>query len=131
MSAVCLFVLRCANKQTVTRTASSPKLRHITTPGGGSHGARDRSLQAETLGVGDGDGEFVFELLPGFIRRQTDLVEAGVRDRQPAETKDTNKKVCECVCLLKGPSETNLQDLIPVPPRWFRASVSTLLCTPG
>lgn len=45
-----------------------------------------RSLQAEALGVGDGDGEFVFELLPGSIRRQTDLIEAGVRDRQPAET---------------------------------------------
>ncbi len=44
-----------------------------------------RSLQAEAFGVGDGDGEFVFELLPVSIRRQTDLIEAGVRDRQPAE----------------------------------------------
>lgn len=44
------------------------------------------SLQAEALRVGDGDGEFVFELLPGSIRRQTDLIETGVRDRQPAET---------------------------------------------
>lgn len=45
-----------------------------------------QSLQAEALGVGDGDGEFVLELLPGSIRRQTDLIKAGVRNRQPAET---------------------------------------------
>lgn len=41
------------------------------------------SLQAKALSVGDGDGEFVFELLPGSIRRQTDLIKTGVRDRQP------------------------------------------------
>jgi len=27
----------------------------------------------------------VLELLPGSIRRQTDLIETGVRDRQPAD----------------------------------------------
>lgn len=43
------------------------------------------SLQAEALGVGDGDSELVFQLLPGSVRRQTDLIEAGVRDRQPEE----------------------------------------------
>ena len=43
------------------------------------------SLQAEALGVGDGDGQLVFELLPGSVWRQTDLVETGVRDRQPEE----------------------------------------------
>ena len=51
------------------------------------------SLQAEALGVGDGDGEFVFELLPGSIRRQTDLIEAGVRDRQPAETESHREMI--------------------------------------
>lgn len=45
-----------------------------------------RSLQAKALGVGNGYGEFVFELLPGSIRRQTDLIEAGVGDGQPEET---------------------------------------------
>lgn len=44
------------------------------------------SLQAEALGVGDGDGEFVLELLPGAVGRQADLVETRVRDGQPAET---------------------------------------------
>ena len=44
------------------------------------------SLQAEALSVGDCDGEFVFELLPGAVHRETDLIKTGVRDRQPAET---------------------------------------------
>ena len=44
------------------------------------------SLQAEALGVGDGDGELELELLPGPVRRQTDLVEAGVGDGEPEET---------------------------------------------
>lgn len=41
------------------------------------------SLQAEALRVGDGDDELVLELLPGAVRRQADLVETGVGDRQP------------------------------------------------
>ena len=79
-----------------------------------------RSLQAEALGVGDGDGEFVFELLPGSIRRQTDLIEAGVRDRQPAETeRDAQVKLlliyiymCQYSCavfeLVHNPKNTRL-----------------------
>lgn len=47
----------------------------------------DRSLQTKTFRVGDGNGEFVLELLPGSIRRQTDLIKAGVRDWQPGERK--------------------------------------------
>lgn len=46
----------------------------------------DWSLQAKAFGVGDGDGEFVFELLPGTVGRQADLIETCVRDGQPAET---------------------------------------------
>lgn len=47
---------------------------------------RSLSLKAEALSVGYCDGEFVFELLPCSIGRQTDLIETCVRDWQPAGT---------------------------------------------
>lgn len=40
-------------------------------------------LQAKALRVRDGDGQLVFELLPGPVGRQADLVKAGVGDWQP------------------------------------------------
>lgn len=40
----------------------------------------DMSLQTEALCIGNGNGQFVFELLPVSVRGQTDLVKAGVRD---------------------------------------------------
>lgn len=52
-------------------------------PGPGPGGPGPTLLQAKALRVGDGDGQLVFELLPGPVRRQADLVEAGVGDRQP------------------------------------------------
>lgn len=44
------------------------------------------SLQAKALRVGDGDGQFQLQFLPASVRRQADLVEARVRDRQPERT---------------------------------------------
>lgn len=44
------------------------------------------SLQSKALRVGDGDGKFHFELLSTSIWRQTDLIEASVRNWQPGKT---------------------------------------------
>lgn len=44
------------------------------------------SLQSKALRVGDGDGKFHFELLSTLIWRQTDLIEASVRNWQPGKT---------------------------------------------
>lgn len=49
------------------------------------------SLQAKAFRVGDGNGQFHFELLPAPIWRQTDLVEASVRNGQPVKTKQADE----------------------------------------
>lgn len=54
--------------------------------GGGLEGPCG-SLQAKAFRVGDSDGQLHFEFLPAPIGRQTDPIEASVRNWQPAKTR--------------------------------------------